>query len=119
MRDTWKVEWTDDAEAWWWLLGPEEQEAMAAAVALLAERGPELPWPLAMRVPTSRHAAVRELLVPGVDLRALFAADPEETILVLVGGQGPAWEAWLERAVELADRLYDQHLERLPAGMDR
>lgn len=116
MRQLWKVEWSEDAEAWWWLLGPQDQEAVAAAVALLGERGPDLPWPLAMPVRTSRHAAVRQLLIPHGHLRALFAADPEQTIQLLVGGRGWAWEAWFERAVELADRLFDQHLDRLSAG---
>ena len=41
----WEVEYTDRFGDWWRELSEVQQDAVAARVALLAERGPHLPYP--------------------------------------------------------------------------
>ena len=42
---SWEVEYTDEFGDWWSSLSEDEQEALAASVRLLEERGPALGLP--------------------------------------------------------------------------
>jgi DNA-binding XRE family transcriptional regulator len=48
----------------------------------------------------------------GRPLRTLYAFDPLRTAVLLFGGDKTGDDRWYEKAVPLADRLYDQHLKR-------
>ena len=60
---TWIVEYTDEFGLWWLGLGQEEQEDVAASVALLETRGPQLPYPYSSAVNASKHGHMRELRI--------------------------------------------------------
>ena len=82
---------------------------------LLAEHGPGLKRPVVAEIESSRHARMKELRVsiPGA-LRVLFAFDPRRHAILLLGGdKSGQWEAWYEKAIPLADKLYDEHLDEL------
>ncbi len=49
----------------------------------------------------------------GRPLRTLYAFNPLRTAILLLGGDKSGDDRWYERAVPLADRLYDEHLEEL------
>lgn len=55
----WDVEYTEEFEEWWNDLKDSEQEAIAAKVELLEERGPNLPRPHADVIVTSKFANMK------------------------------------------------------------
>ncbi|MGC2109341.1 MAG: type II toxin-antitoxin system RelE/ParE family toxin [Candidatus Korobacteraceae bacterium] len=71
----WEIEVTQEFEAWWELLEEAEREDVRAAVGLLEERGPALPFPYCSGVVLSRHDRMRELRVQhrGRPYRVLYA----------------------------------------------
>lgn len=112
---SWEVEYTDEFEAWWGALSESEQEAIAASVGLLEERGPGLGFPHSSGVHGSKHGHMRELRTQqgGRPLRTLYAFDPRRAAILLIGGDKTGDERWYEVHIPMADRLYDEHLEQL------
>lgn len=50
----------------------------------------------------------------GGALRVLFSFDPRRQAILLLGGdKAGEWNDWYERAVPLADDLYDEYLREL------
>jgi hypothetical protein len=111
----WEVEVTDEFLDWWRSLSSEQQEALTDRVDLLAERGPDLGRPVVDRIQTSRHHNMKELrAAQGGALRVLFMFDPRRQVILLLGGdKSGEWNAWYERAVPVADDLYDTYLDEL------
>jgi hypothetical protein len=111
----WEVEVTDQFLGWWRDLTDEQQEAMTDRVDLLAERGPDLGRPVVDRIQSSRHHNMKELrAAQGGALRVLFMFDPRRQVILLLGGdKSGEWNAWYERAVPVADDLYDAYLDEL------
>jgi len=111
----WDVEFTDEFGEWWESLSEEEQESVRAAVLLLRQRGPALPFPHSTKVVTSRHGVMRELRVQhaGRPYRVLYAFDPRRCAILLLGGDKTGNDRWYEENVPIADRLYDDHLWQL------
>ncbi len=80
----WEVEFTDEFEEWWNGLTETEQIKIDAAVRMLEEYGPDLPFPLSSGVNTLRHSHMRELRIqiqgkadPGVvRIRSATHRDP-------------------------------------------
>lgn len=72
-------------------LDQDSYQQVVAALELLGERGPQLGPPLVGTVTASRHKIMKELR-PGskgkLELRILFAFDPERKAVLLVGGKG-------------------------------
>ena len=88
-----------------------EQEAITAAVEVLAEDRPGLGRPRVDTVKGSRHANMKELRPPSGSIRILFAFDPRRTAILLIGGAKTGrWRRWYAEMIPIADRLYDQHL---------
>jgi hypothetical protein len=110
----WRVEMTDEAEAWYDALSDRDQERIAAAIDTLVEQGPSLGRPTVDSIKASRHHNMKELRSRGGNLRALFAFDPRRTAIILLGGDKTNdWSGWYERNIPLADDLYDQYLREL------
>ena len=113
-----EVEYSDEFGAWWEGLTEGEQESVAASVGLLERKGPSLPFPYSSGIERSRHGHMRELRVQhaGDPYRVLYAFNPRRKALLLVGGNKGGDDRWYEKAVPLADRIYDQHLRELKRG---
>lgn len=110
----WRIEFTDQFELWWNTLTEDEQERVTAAVELLEDHGPSLGRPVVDTVKGSRHGNMKELRPRGGHLRILFSFDPRRTAVLLCGGDKRArWSVWYAEALEMADRLYDEHLETI------
>ena len=93
----WVVERTDLVAGWWRGLDAEAQEALAAALLILQERGPALGRPLVDTLTGSHLANLKELRVSagGRRLRVLFAFDPRRVAVLLVGGDKTGqWRSW-------------------------
>ncbi len=112
---SWDIEHTDEFEQWWSSLTENEQEAVAASVGLLEERGPSLAYPHSSGVHVSRHGHMRELRTQegGRPLRTLYAFDPRRSAILLIGGDKTGEKRWYDVYVPIADRLYDEHLQQL------
>ncbi len=110
----WNIEGTDEFRAWYDTLDDPEGSAVNVAVDKLAEIGPGLRRPLVGYIEQSRHATMRELIVPYRHLRVLFAFDPRRTAILLLGGdKTDRWAEWYDENVPQADALYDAHLAAL------
>lgn len=111
----WEVEFTDEFEEWWNSLEETEQIKIDAAIRMLEEYGPDLPYPMSSGVNGSRHAHMRELRVQvhGRPFRVFYAFNPKRAAILLVGGDKTGDDRWYEVNVPKADQLYDQHLEEL------
>ena len=111
----WEVEYTDQFEAWWEDLTEPEQESIAASVALLEARGPNLPYPHSSGIHGSRYGHMRELRVQheGRPYRVLYAFDPRRIAILLIGGDKTGNDRWYDVFVPQADRIYEEHLSQL------
>jgi hypothetical protein len=111
----WQVEYTDEFEQWWQLLTAAEQASLEASVRLLEQFGPRLSRPHADTVKGSKHSNMKELRTQckGRPLRTLFAFDPRRCAILLIGGDKTGDDAFYDRMIPLADRLYDQYLKEL------
>ena len=113
----WAVEYTDQFEEWWSAVGVEAQEDIDVIVRVLEAVGPALTRPHADTVKDSRHPHMRELRVQsqGRPLRNFYAFDPRRTAILLIGGDktGLTDERFYGTHIPIADRLYDEHLERI------
>ena len=110
-----EVEVTDEWLEWFNQLTAEEQDEIAAAIGLLENRGPQLPFPYSSGVSSSRHSHMRELRtqVHGRPFRTLYALDPRRVAILLIAGDKTGDDRWYDVFVPQADDLYDEHLEIL------
>jgi hypothetical protein len=110
-----RIEYTDYYEQWFVNLSEADQIAVGAAVFLLSERGPALPFPYSSGVKGSKHSRMRELRkqYKGKVYRILYAFDPERSAVLLLGGDKIGDKRWYIENVPIADRLYDEHISEL------
>jgi hypothetical protein len=92
-----------------------EQIKIDAAVRMLEEYGPDLPFPMSSGVSGSRHPQMRELRIQirGKPFRVLYAFNPKRAAILLAGGDKTGDKRWYEVHVPRADKLYDDHLREL------
>ena len=111
----WEIEYTDEFGAWWDSLTESEQEDVAAAVELLEQKGPQLPYPFSSGISGSKHDHMRELRIQhaGRPYRTLYAFDPRRMAILLIGGDKTGNKRWYEEHIPIADRLYDEHIQTL------
>jgi len=113
----WEVILVDEVDEWYAELLREDQETaeqVAAAIDLLAERGPSLGRPLVDSITGSRLANLKELR-PGSagrsEIRVLFAFDPSRNAVLLVAGdKAGAWSKWYAENLPLAEVRYEKWL---------
>ncbi len=111
----WEVEYTHQFGEWWSELTEDQQDAIAARVLLLIERGPNLPFPFSSDVRSSRHGRMRELRIQrsGRPIRILYAFDPRRVSILLIGADKTGNDRFYQEYVPWADDLYDRHLQEL------
>jgi hypothetical protein len=113
----WDVELTDEFTEWFEGLDDDEQESVAYAVDLLAERGPNLSFPHSSGIERSRHGHMRELRIQhkGRPYRALYAFDPRRTAILLLGGDKTGDNRWYDVHIPRADDIYERYIEQIKA----
>lgn len=106
---------TETFGEWWDTLSVTQRTAIIARIDMLKESGPTLGRPLVDRIEGSRHHNMKELRVKKEgELRVLFAFDPVQQAVLLVGGDKTGqWDKWYREMIPVADDLLDQHLEQL------
>jgi hypothetical protein len=111
----WEVEYTNEFEAWWLTLSEPEQDSIDVGVGLLANKGPNLPFPYSSGIQASRHSHMRELRIQhkGEPYRILYAFDPRRVAILLLGGNKGGNDRWYDENIPSADQLYDEHLMEL------
>ncbi len=117
----WQVEYTDEFGAWWDTLTEDERVRVTASVSLLERRGPSLPFPHSSGISGSRHSHMRELRVQvsGRPIRVFYAFDPRRVAILLIGGDKTGRDNFYELLIQVADRLYDEHLAEIAAEAGR
>jgi len=110
----WDVEFTDQLWEWFGTLDALSEETVFAAVEELRAVDPGLGRPWVDTVKRSRHKNMKELRPTRRNVRILFAFDPRRTVILLIGGEKTGlWNAWYDRIIPVADRLFDVYLEEL------
>jgi hypothetical protein len=109
----WDVEYTDEFGGWWETPTADELATLDTSVALLEAYGPNLRHPHSSGINGSKHAHMRKLRVQhaGRPYRVLFAFDPRQCAILLLGGDKTGNDRRYVGNVPIADRLYDEHLE--------
>lgn len=112
--------WSIDVELiehWVKGLDTDSRGQLFAALELLQEYGPQLGRPIVDTVSNSKHRNMKELR-PGSagrsELRVLFAFDVERRAIMLIAGDKAGnWQRWYKKNIPIADRLFDEHQDRL------
>jgi hypothetical protein len=110
----WNIEATDEFQSWFASLSSSERVSIARKVDLLEEVGPLLGRPDVDTIKGSRFSNMKELRIQhrGKPYRVLFAFDPRQTGILLIGGRkGP--KNWYQTHVALADEIYSNYLQEL------
>jgi hypothetical protein len=110
----WDIEFTDEFGEWFRNLDDAEKVSVTASVDLLEELGPALGRPHVDTLKGSRVPNMKELRVQhaGKPYRILFAFDPRQTGILLIGGRKGAKD-WYRKMIALAERLYAKYLMEL------
>jgi len=110
----WKVEGTDEFYAWFYGLTPAERISVAAKIDVLEEKGPALGRPHVDTLKGSRFANLKELIIQhaGDPYRVIFAFDPRQTAILLLGGRKTD-SKWYKRAISEAEEIYKRYLEEI------
>jgi hypothetical protein len=107
----WKIEPSPQVTRWLRSLGEKDATRIGAAIRQLEREGPSLSGGVAKLIRGSRHHNMKELRSIGGHLRVLFAFDPRQRAILLVGGDKTGdWKGWYERNIPKADKIYDKHL---------
>lgn len=85
-----------------------------AHLELLKERGPLLGRPYADTLKGSQLTNLKELRVQHKTepIRILFAFDPKQQAVVILGGSKQADKRWYEINIPVAEKLFAEHLEK-------
>ncbi|MGP4019160.1 type II toxin-antitoxin system RelE/ParE family toxin [Saccharopolyspora sp. 5N708] len=114
---TWQVEALPEVLAWMRTLDNRTRAGIDGAVQVLSAEGPRLGRPLVDKINRSNLHHLKELR-PGssghTEVRILFAFDPRRhAILLVAGDKAEHWNAWYEKNIPLAERRYEDHLQRI------
>jgi hypothetical protein len=85
-----------------------------AHMELLKERGPLLGRPYADTLKGSQITNLKELRIQHKTepIRILFAFDPKQQAVIILGGSKQADKRWYDVNIPLAEKLFASHLER-------
>lgn len=116
-----EVEYTDEFGVWWGSLSQEEQEDIAFVVELLKEKGPMLRYPYSSEIKGSKLGHLRELRIQhkGEPYRVLYAFDPLQAAILLIGGCKTGDSRFYERTVPIAERAYREYLNEIAGRLKK
>lgn len=113
----WVVEFVDEFEPEFDRLPVAVQDELLAQARVIEQFGPAARRPRVDTLKGSRHANMKELRFDagGGVWRIAFALDPRRRAILLAGGDksGSGTKRFYARLIEVADRRFDAHLERL------
>jgi hypothetical protein len=110
----WDVRLLAEVEDWVLGLDDDTYDQVAAAIDVLADRGPALGRPLVDRIEGSKVHNLKELRpgsTGGSEVRVLFVFDPDRRAVLLVAGDKASnWSGWYATNILVAERRYDEWL---------
>lgn len=110
----WQILPSPEVARWLRSLSEKDATRIGAAIRQLERGGPSLSSGVVKLIRGSRHHNMKELRSVGGHLRVLFAFDPRQRAILLVGGDKTGdWKGWYERNIRQADKMYDKHLRSL------
>lgn len=116
---TWIVATSDEFDRWWAELDERTQDSLSVIIALLKRDGPMLPRPYADKLKGSK-IDLRELRDTVYDerneehvYRILYAFDPVRQAFLCLGGDKSNDRRWYERNIRRAERIFEEHLDKL------
>lgn len=113
----WTVILLEDVDDWFVNLDSNTAAAVAGAVDLLEQRGPQLGRPTVDRIKGSNIHNMKELRPAGTTVRVLFAFDPKrQAILLVAGDKAGQWKAWYRENVPVAEARYEAWLDDQQKG---
>ncbi|EHR62583.1 type II toxin-antitoxin system RelE/ParE family toxin [Saccharomonospora cyanea] len=117
--EEWETRITNDLLVWVNALDKRSKALVVDAIDRLAEAGPRLGRPLVDRIAGSRLHNLKELR-PGSagrsEIRILFVFGPWRSAVLLTGGDKSGnWSGWYQRAIPLAEDLYEEYLKERQA----
>ncbi len=94
--------------------GEEPRLRILAHLELLADRGPLLARPYADTLKGSKIPNLKELRVSyrREPIRILFAFNPKQQAVVILGGTKQADKRWYEVNIPIAEKLFVEYLEK-------
>jgi len=103
---------TVEFSKWYEELTEAEQESIRPKVTMLEAAGTTLGYPHSTKIIGSRFPEMRELRVQhaGCPYRILYAFDPIRQAVLLMGGEKTGDDRWYEKAIRLADKLFEEYL---------
>lgn len=100
-----------------WLESEEEglQDEALARLELLKERGPLLARPYVDTLKGSKLSNLKELRFDydKAPIRILFAFDPKQQGIILLGGNKQGDKRWYDINIPIAEKRFSEHLEKL------
>src|SRR5262249_16921927 len=104
----WGVRFDDEFAAWLSGLDRAVRNEIIAAAAMIRKHGPRLGRPYADTVKGSAYGNMKELRVQirGDPWRILFAFDPNQVAILLVGGNKRGDKRWYKKNLPIADRRF-------------
>lgn len=116
----WRTDTTEGFDEWFGGLEKYEQDTVIAAIEVLEEEGPSLGRPLVDTLEGSRFKNMKELRPLGTYLRVIFIFDPRRMAVLLYGGDKENnWKKFYKKAIPIADRLFEEHLENMNKEEER
>jgi hypothetical protein len=112
---TWEILFHPEFEEWFDRQEDSFKEALASVLDVLEEEGPLLGRPYVDTIKESSFGNMKEIRVQcqGRPWRVLVAFDPLRQAVVLVGGHKGGDKRWYKENVSLADKRFQQHLEKM------
>jgi len=109
----WKVETTDEHDAWFFDQEKDGQASIRMKVELLAEYGPHLPRPYADTLKGSKLNNLKELRIQTIDhlFRVAFLFDEERKAILLIGGdkKGKNEKRFYQNLIKKAEEIYENY----------
>ena len=110
----WVIVRTPEVERWLRRLTEKDRLRIEGSIEQLRLDGPSLVAGRSKLIKTSRHHNMKELRSVGGHLRVLYAFDPRQRAVLLVGGDKAGdWNGWYSKYVKVADAAYSKHLRSL------
>jgi hypothetical protein len=109
----WKVETTDEYDAWFLEQSEDSQESIQIKVEFLKEYGPYLPRPHADTLKGSKFNNLKELRTQTENhvFRVVFLFDEERKAILLIGGdkKGKNDKRFYQNLIKQAEKIYEAY----------
>ncbi|MDY6782556.1 MAG: type II toxin-antitoxin system RelE/ParE family toxin [Cyanobacteriota bacterium] len=111
----WNIVFDPNFRRWFYQQEQKFQDEVFSVLSMLAKLGPALGRPRVDTLVGSSLKNMKELRIQyrGDPWRILFAFDPQRQAILLVGGNKTGNKRWYKENIPIAERRYQQYLEKL------